>query len=260
VADLLGSEIVDAARLAGGDVAAVYRLTLRDGRVVVAKPGATAATEADMLRAIRAAGAPAPAVLAATDGLLVMEHVPTRGSLAEAWDDLAAVLLRLHGSHGESYGWPVDHAFGSVAIPNRPGDDWPAFWAGRRLRPSLPHLAADLARRVERIADRLADHLPARPPASLLHGDLWGGNVLVAGGRIAGLIDPACYHGDREVDVAMLTMFDRPPPSFFASLGMASGWQARLPVYRLWPLLVHVRLFGGGYAGQLSSALTELGA
>jgi fructosamine-3-kinase len=119
----------------------------------------------------------------------------------------------------------------------------------------LPYVRPDLGRRIAHLADRLHDHLPKYPAPSLLHGDLWGGNVLVTGSRVAALIDPACYHGDREVDVAMLTLFDRPPAPFFESLALEPDWERRLPIYRLWPLVVHLRLFGDSYADAVGTAL-----
>jgi fructosamine-3-kinase len=76
---------------------------------------------------------------------------------------------------------------------------------------------------------------------------------------VAALIDPACYHGHREVDIAMLTLFDHPPEAFFAALSLEPGWRERLPVYRLWPLLVHLRLFGESYRGAVDRALAACG-
>lgn len=178
--------------------------------------------------------------------------------LASAWPDLARNLGLLHAADGGRYGWPADHGFGCVRIENGWLDDWPDFWGNRRLRCHLPHIEPDLGRRIERLADRVGDLLPRRPRAALLHGDLWGGNVLTAGGRVAALIDPACYHGDREVDVAMLTLFDRPPATFLDALALEQGWRARQPIYRLWPLLVHLRLFGDSYAESVRSALSAL--
>jgi fructosamine-3-kinase len=89
---------------------------------------------------------------------------------------------------------------------------------------------------------------------------LWGGNILVSQGRISGLIDPACYHGDREVDFAMLSLFDHPPAEFFEQAALEPGWQERRDIYRLWPLLVHLRLFGHSYYRSVSACLDRLGA
>jgi len=256
---MLGRQVAAARRLAGGDLSAVFRLTLRNGEALIAKQTANAAAEAAMLRAIGATGAPAPKVLAAESDWLLMEAIEADGAVGDAWPDLAHALGRLHAAAAPDYGWPTDHHFGPVRIENRPASDWPLFWAERRLLCHLPFISRDLGRRIARLADRLPDHLPARPAAALLHGDLWGGNVLVAGQRVAALIDPACYHGDREVDVAMLTLFDRPPRAFFESLGLDSGWSERQPIYRLWPLLVHLRLFGDSYVNFVETALLAVG-
>ncbi|MEC4590275.1 fructosamine kinase family protein [Nitrospirillum amazonense] len=259
LSDLLGRHVLSLRRMAGGDLSVVYELMLSDGGWAVAKHGDGAGREGAMLRAIAAAGVQAPAVLAADDGWLVMEKLPADGALAAAWDDLGACLNRLHAPTGELYGWSHDHCLGSVAMPNRRTHDWPGFWAEHRLRCHIAHINADLGVRVARLADRLVDHVPQRPPAALLHGDLWGGNVLVSGTRVSGLIDPACYFGDREVDAAMLTLFDHPPASFFDTLALEPGWRERLPVYRLWPLLVHLRLFGRAYAAAVDADLGRLG-
>jgi len=254
---LVGPTVTAVRPLSGGDLSQVFRLTFEDGGTLIAKHAPTAVAEADMLRAIRAAGAPAPEVKGAEGDWLLMEDVEAGGSLASAWPDLARTLTCLHARTGAAYGWPADHAFGPVRIENLPSLDWPGFWADRRLRCHLPYVRSDLGRRIARLADRLHDLLPQYPAPSLLHGDLWGGNVLVSGSRVAALIDPACYHGDREVDVAMLTLFDRPPRSFFDALALEPGWERRLPIYRLWPLIVHLRLFGDSYADSVGTALAS---
>jgi aminoglycoside phosphotransferase (APT) family kinase protein len=81
--------------------------------------------------------------------------------------------------------------------------------------------------RVEALAARIGDLLPPAPPAALLHGDLWGGNILVRGGQVAALIDPACYRGDAEVDLAMLCLFDQPPAAFWDAYGPLAEGGAR---------------------------------
>ncbi|MDB5694257.1 MAG: aminoglycoside phosphotransferase, partial [Alphaproteobacteria bacterium] len=178
-----------------------------------------------------------------------------------SWASIGAAIGRLHGRHGESYGWTVDYRIGTVELDNRQRGDWPAFWGEQRLTAVAAVLDRPWRERVERVAARLPDLLPQSPPASHLHGDLWGGNILVADGRLAALIDPACYHGDAEVDLAMLCLFDAPPAAFWDAYGESpAGWRERRDVYQLFPALLHLRLFGGAYAAMVDRLLLAIGA
>lgn len=259
-AALLGVALAEARPMAGGDLSHCVGLRLQDGREAVAKTGPAPEAEARMLAALVAAGVPAPAVLAADGTVLVLERLPDAGGGSGAQADLGQVVARLHAATGERYGWQEDYAFGPVAIENGWSDDWPAFWAERRLLCHAGHLPTALVRRIERLAADLPNRLPRRPRPSLLHGDLWGGNVLVAGDRVAGLIDPACYHGHAEVDLAMLGLFGRPGPAFREAYGPPEpGVAERRPIYVLWPALVHLRLFGAGYRGMVEGFLEAAG-
>lgn len=259
-AQLLGAGLTRAESVAGGDLSAVFAIELDDGRQAIVKGGPAPVTEAGMLAAIREAGAPSPAVLAWDDTVLVLERLACNGRLAGAWSALAEALACLDRSRGSRYGWHANYAFASVLIDNDWCEDWPEFWARRRLLNQLPFLPPDIAGRVERLARDLPNRLPARPEPALLHGDLWGGNVLVDGARISGLIDPASYFGDREVDLAMLELFDRPSPAFFAACEANTGGRVeRRPVYQLWPAIVHLRLFGAGYRPLVEGLLSTAG-
>ncbi|CAX27127.1 putative phosphotransferase:kinase [Methylorubrum extorquens DM4] len=259
-ADLLGVPLAEARPMAGGDLSQCVRLRLGDGREAVAKTGPAPREEARMLAAIAATGAPAPAVLAADETVLVLECLPDTGSGPGTDADLGRVVARLHAAEGERYGWHAGYAFGPVAIENAWEDDWPAFWGRRRLLCHAGHLPIPLFRRIERLADDLGNRLPKRPRPALLHGDLWSGNVLYGGDRVSGLIDPACYHGHAEVDLAMLSLFGRPGSGFRAAYGAPEPDAAeRAPIYKLWPALVHWRLFGAGYRGMVEGFLEAAG-
>jgi fructosamine-3-kinase len=259
-AALFGAKLRRSQGLGGGCLSEIAHIFLEDGREAVVKSGPAPRTEAAMLQAIAASGAPAPAVLAASGEVLVLEVMPSGGSLGGAWADLGRVAAQLHSAVGASYGWSEDYAFGALAIPNGWADAWPLFWAERRLLTHCPHIASALARRVEALAADLANRLPAHPPAALLHGDLWGGNVLAAGGKVSALIDPACYYGHGEVDIAMLGLFDSPPRAFYGAYGaLEPGHAARLVIYRLWPALVHLRLFGDSYRPLVLRLLSDAG-
>ena len=263
-AALLGGTLRHATRLHGGDLSQVVRITLVDGRAAVVKTGQAPRIEAAMLRAIAATGAPAPQVLAVSETVLVIECVLSGGRLETAWESLGAVLAKLHGCRGNQYGWHCDYAFGPVAIENAALDDWPAFWAVRRLLTHCAHVPRILARRIEALAADLPNRLPQRPAASLLHGDLWSGNILTADGNVTAFIDPACVFGHAEADLAMLRLFDtgagKAGPAFDAAYGsLAPGHADRLPIYQLWPALVHLRLFGASYRPLVDRLLTAAG-
>lgn len=259
-AALLGGTLCAVGMVGGGSLSQLVRITLTDGRTAIVKTGPTPQIEADMLRAIRASGAPAPEVYAADGEVLVIEVLPGGGGVGLAWPDLGAVLAKLHATRGERYGWGQDYAFGPVAIVNSWSEDWPQFWAENRLLVNTKYVGAKVARRLVRLCADLSNRLPQRPVPSLLHGDMWGGNVLVSDGTVKGLIDPACYYGHGEVDIAMLMMFDRPGASFYSAYGkLEAGHKERLDIYRLWPALVHLRLFGSGYRPLIERLLSELG-
>lgn len=261
VAALTGVPEARLERLAGGDLSEVLLLRRPDGRCTVAKGGPAVGTEAAMLRALTAAGVPAPAVEGEHDGVLLLEHVQNDGVFSPAaWADIGAAVRRLHAVAGERYGWPVDYALGSVALDNRQRSDWPGYWGEQRLVATARVLDRPWRDRVERLAKRLGEWLPADPTPSLLHGDLWGGNILVKDGKLAALVDPACHYGHCEVDLAMLTLFDAPPPEFDEAYGpLEPGWEERRHAYQLFPALVHLRLFGLAYAGMVERLMARLG-
>jgi fructosamine-3-kinase len=245
--------------LAGGSIAAVWWAELADGQEVVVKQGSTPAElEAEGLSALAAAGAPVPAVLAHDGPLLVLEHL---SGPAGDRRELGRALARLHRTTGARFGWHRDNVIGPLPQANPPTDDWPDFLAEARLRPYLDDLPAALATRLGTALERgwvaeVADHdvVP-----SLVHGDLWSGNVLAD----RWLLDPAVHHADREIDLAMLELFGSVGSALLAGYEeewpLDQGWQRRLPLLQLPPLLVHVRLFGAGYLAGVAARLDALG-
>ena len=249
-------------RLAGGDLSEVL-LVPREGRKpVVAKSGPNVATEAQMLRGLAEAGVPAPAVEGEFGDILLIDHVEHDEAFTpRAWADIGRAVRAMHEHRADEYGWPVDYAFGTVKIDNSQRRDWPGFWGEQRLVATASLLDRPWRDRVELLAARIGDLLPDAPPPALLHGDLWTGNILVRDGRLAALIDPACYHGHAEVDLAMLCLFGGPEEAFWEAYGqLEPGWEERLPLYQLFPALVHLRLFGLAYGSLVERLLTEVGA
>ena len=207
-------------------------------------------TEAAGLRWLSEAGVPVPEVLEASEERLVLERLDGGPTDAEA---LGRTVARLHLAGAERFGSlppgaPGPYRIALVEFPEGDSDDWPSFYAERRLLPLAHH-----ARGVESVCERIADLCGPAEPVARLHGDLWGGNVM--GNH---LIDPAACGGHREIDLAMLRLFGWPGDRFLAAYQevapLAEGWQDRVDLYQLLPLLVHAEMFGGGYAAQAERA------
>ncbi len=235
---------------------------LPDGReAVVKRTTYPAGVEAEGLRALAAAGAPVPEIFSVSEHELVLQRV---GGPAD-WEALGTALAGMHRGEGEAppkpprYGWPRDNRIGPLPQPNRWHDDWPTFFAECRIRPHLADLPAEPRRRIERALDGLGDLLPSHPHASLVHGDLWSGNVV--GGRW--LIDPAVAYCDREYELAFMALFGGLPTALWAAYEEAwplpDGWRHRRPALQLPHLLVHVRLFGASYLPAVADRLDQLG-
>ena len=184
------------------------------------------------------------------------------------WERLGTGLATLHRTRADRYGWPTDNFIGSLPQANAWLDDWAEFWRTRRLEPQL-RLAYDagwfdptVRARFDALLGHLDQHLApaAEDGPSLLHGDLWSGNVHTTSDGEPALIDPASYHGHREVDLAMTELFGGFAPSFYHAYHetwpLAPGYdEVRRPIYQLYYLLVHVNLFGAGYVGRTVEAL-----
>ena len=178
---------------------------------------------------------------------------------------LGAALARLHRVTGTTYGLERDNAIGAAPQPNAPCDDWARFWRGQRLGFQLER-AADNGhggRLLER-GRRLLERIPAffagyRPQPSLLHGDLWAGNRGMLADGTPVIFDPAVYHGDREADLAMTTLFGGFPRDFHAAYANAwpldDGYRVRRDFYNIYHLLNHANLFAGGYVAQAQEAI-----
>lgn len=278
----LGAHIVKARPLSGGDIADVSLLTLDDGRQVVAKRPRmdqpdTTATEKMMLNHLMAASAlPVPEVLFQSKGILVISYLPHAGATdAEAAArDIASHVAKLHDvqpKKGTSfYGFEKDTFIGPLPQQNKALENWCDFFVERRLlamagsATRTGKLSQGLMTRIEAFAAKIEEFLPKRPSSSLLHGDLWAGNILIDGDRAAGFIDPAISYGHAEMDLAFIDLMGGLAPTFFEAYNdfrpLDTEYQStRKPIYQLWPLLVHVRLFGGGYVGQVDTILSRLG-
>ena len=261
--------------LSGGCVGEVYSLTLPDGQTLVAKvggEGAKLSIEGWMLRTLRERSAlPVPAVLYETDTLLIMERLPSGGGLSDDFQRHAADLIAaLHDISAQEFGLERDTLIGGLHQPNTPSPKWLPFFRDQRLRSMADAamragvLPIGMRKRIDTLCGKLDQWIEESAAPSLIHGDLWGGNVLAAEGRISGFIDPAIYFADPEIELAFATLFGTFGDTFFHRYGelrrLRPGFfEERRDLYNLYPLLVHVRLFGGSYVHQVDSTLRRFG-
>jgi len=272
--EVLGSAVEETAVLSGGQVGQALRCRLADGRDVVAKtsPGTPLDVEAFMLRyLLEHTALPVPEVLHAERDLLVLGFVEGAAGLSDAAEREAGRLLAdLHGHTAERFGFERDTLLGPFTLDNSWTASWPEFYARRRLLPmagiaadrgALPE--ADLAR-VGRLAGSLDERFDAEPVPSLIHGDVWSGNVIARGTGIAAFLDPALSFADAEVELAFIDLFHTFGDAFYeayeARRPIDAGYRRwRRDLYQVFPLLVHVALFGGAYVDGLRERLRRLG-
>jgi fructosamine-3-kinase len=195
---------------------------------------------------------------------IVMEFISPAAKVRGYWRLLGIQLAALHRTSWHQYGLDHDNYMGSLPQENTPSHEWVSFFIERRLQPQLKsgmdagRIGPDVAAQFDALYKRLPDILSEEPP-SLVHGDLWNGNVIVDDSGHPCLIDPAVYYGHREVDLAMTELFGGFERDFYEAYQEAfptqPGLDERLGIYKLYPLLVHVNLFGGGYLSEVRSIL-----
>lgn len=276
----LRSRVTASTTVHGGDVATAFRMDLDDGRRVFAKthadpPPGFFTTEAEGLRWLRDPGVVAvPAVLAVSDGdhgapaHLVLEWIEVGPPTSATEVELGRALAALHRAKPARFGREDRRSTGSRGLPNEPCDTWATFYATQRLAPlarlaragrALPERAiTDLERLDERRLEEVGG--PPEPPARL-HGDLWAGNRLVDRGGRSWLIDPAAHAGHREFDLAMMRLFGGFGSACFDAYGdvhpLADGWDDRVALHQIAPLVVHAIKFGGGYVRAAADAIAR---
>jgi fructosamine-3-kinase len=259
-------------RVGGGDINEAYRVVLADGREAFVKtrpdaaPGEYAAEAAGLRWLAEPGGVRTPRVLALDERYLALEWIPSAaggGLGADGAEELGRGLAATHRAGAPCFGVAdgpgANASFGSLRLSNEPAEDWPSFYAERRLLPLAriargrgalgdPGVAA-----VEAVCERLPELAGPGEPPGRLHGDLWSGNVMADARGRPWLVDPSAYGGHREIDLAMLTLFGSPAQALVDAYQevhpLADGWRERVELNQLLPLLVHAVLFGGSYSG-----------
>ena len=275
---LLDTAVAATTPLAGGDVCTATRLRLSTGSsaLVKTRPHAPAdffRTEAAGLRWLaEVPGVDTPDVLAVEDDCLILSWVEGGRPDVEAAERLGRSLAGLHAAGAEAFGAGpagTDGYIGTLPLRNRPVPSWPEFWATQRLLPYLK-VARDRgavspadAAAVESVVRRLVALAGPDEPPARLHGDLWSGNLIWGHDARVWLIDPAAHGGHRESDLAMLSLFGCPQlprvlDAYQEISPLADGWEDRVALHQLFPLLVHACMFGGGYGARAGAAARSL--
>lgn len=210
---------------------------------------------------------PSPLCWGTTGGeaYLVLERLELSGSgdAGAAGRQLAA----MHRQTRDRFGWDRDNTIGATPQPNDPHHDWIEFWRTRRLGFQLELAAQNghrgpLLRKGEQLLDALPAFLDHAPAPSLLHGDLWGGNLAYLRDGDPVIFDPAVYYGDREADLAMTELFGGFGGRFYDAYNEAwpldPDYRTRKILYNLYHIINHLNLFGGGYGAQALSMTERL--
>ena len=273
-------------RLSGGDINKAYGLTLTNGKHIFMKANAKQnaaffTAEAAGLAAIAKTGAIAtPGILCTgTDegeevgySFLLLKYITGSKPQKNYWEVFAQNLAAMHNADtsiyfekGGKFGFFQDNFIGARPQVNTPCDSWISFFRDNRLAPQFKDADSYFDSSDRALITKLLDHLedfliePEKP--SLLHGDLWRGNVMCGPDGKAMLIDPACYVGHAEADLAMTELFGGFPPEFYEAYREAnplqSGYENRRDLYNLYQLLNHLNLFGPSYLGPVKSIVAE---
>lgn len=269
---VVNSPIVQTTPLHGGNIAQVVCVRLQDGRVLVAKVhsgvGGTLDIEGKMLVYLRQhSQLPVPDVLHCAPDLLVMTFVLGDSNLTlPAQQHAAELLAQLHRISAPQFGLEFDTLIGGLHQPNKQHHCWIDFFREERLlymakvAYDAGELPVHLLRKIESFAPKLDNLLLEPDYPALIHGDMWTTNILAQSGRVTGFVDPAIYYAHPEIELAFSTLFGTFGEAFFRQYGSLNPiapdfFEIRRDIYNLYPLLVHVRLFGGGYVASVERIL-----
>lgn len=271
----LGERLRYARPLGGGCIGEVYRVELEDGTPLVAKVDREAEAhlerESYMLRYLREnSDLPVPEVYHGSQTLLLMEFIEGSSRFSKGAEHHAAELLAaLHDVSADAYGHEQNTLIGSLDQPNPWNESWVEFFRDNRLLylADVAHESGRLPledrKRIDQLAGKLESLVEEPKKPSLIHGDVWSANVLATGDSISAFLDPAIYHADREMELAYISLFNSFGQDFLDRYreirGIRDDFETRRDVYNLYPLLVHVYFFGGGYLGSVQNTLSRFG-
>ncbi|MCD9458004.1 fructosamine kinase family protein [Marinibactrum halimedae] len=265
--------------LQGGDICKTFRVTLDDDSFLCVKERPSELTEYDNLLSSEATGLRAlrnaqerienplriPEVVAIGEEFLVLEFIQRGQPDRLSWQRLGRALAELHKLPVPGFGFSCNNFCGSTVQVNTQHKDGYTFYAECRLH-YQKKLAIDNGllspqegESIDYLCDQLPYLIPEQPPC-LLHGDLWSGNVLFDEKGAPVLIDPACYYGWAEADIAMTKLFGGFDEAFYDAYNeinpLEPDWEERVAIYNIYHLLNHLNLFGISYYPQVMASLT----
>lgn len=230
------------------------------------------ASEAEMLVYLgEYSNLPVPKVVKTFENFLITEFIQNNGiGKEDAELDAAVKLAALHRIHDSHFGFPTDTTIGIFEQSNKQNSSWIDFFKRERVLAFATHCFAEgkiderLFERVMLLCDDLDRFLIEPDQPSLLHGDVWSGNVLIHNGAVNAFIDPAIYFGHHEMDLAFIMMFQTFDEPFFQKYNeiypVADGFfEERADLYNLYPYLVHARAFGGNYVPYIEKIVEKYG-
>ena len=264
--------------VSGGDINVAYALSLDDGTVLFMKKNTSSSignflSEAEGLEAIRRTstiGVPKVLAVGREKGFsfLLQEYISGGYRIDNYWEMFASELTAMHRAPvirldgKEYYGFPHDNWIGASRQINTPHDSWIGFFRDCRLKVQFDrakqYFSSEDQQRIDYLLSHLDNYLiePKRP--SLVHGDLWSGNMITGNNGKGWLIDPAVYYGHPEVDIAMTELFGGFPKRFYdAYRGLEPEYGDRRDLYNLYQLLNHLNMFGSGYLGSVKRILEK---
>ena len=197
---------------------------------------------------------------------LMLEYLESGRQEKHFWEHFGRGLAGLHKHAAKQFGLDHDNYIGSLPQSNAFSNHWKDFFISQRIEPQLRlsrqsgKADSHLVSLFEQLFARLDAFFPQEPPA-LLHGDLWSGNYLPGPDGEAVIIDPAVYYGHRYMDLGMTRLFGGFSPEFYMAYQeeypLESHWKEGLEIANLYPLMVHLNLFGGGYPGSVRQVLKK---
>ena len=262
--------------MSGGSINAAFLLTGNDGQQYFVKTNRTGQkamfeAEARGLQEIASSNTLKVPQLVCfgenqVQSYIVLEYLDMAGQADQRL--LGEQLAAMHQNTAEQFGWEINNTIGATFQSNDWMDNWLSFWSEQRLGFQLQLAAQNgYGGELQSLGEKLLVEMPKlftgrEIKASMLHGDLWGGNVAGLKDRTPVIFDPAFYYGDREADLAMTYVFGGFGPDFYASYQNAfpldDGFAVRKTFYNIYHIINHLNLFAGGYHGQAVHMLEQV--